>query len=121
MVAPEVADRKQKAVLWAATGHDNFGRVTIAAKTEIRVRWVEKQQEGLNDKGEKIAIDATVVVNREIAVGSIMWKGALDDVADPPVGLKQVIAYNETPDIKNRKVRRTVLLMRYSDQLPAVT
>lgn len=120
MPSLEVSSRHQKAVLWAASSHDDYGNPLVDAAAEITVRWVEKRTEGVGPNGEAIAIDATVVVDQEIAVGSIMWLGAKDDLPDTPTNLKQVVAYNQTPDIKGREFYRTVSLIRYSDTLPTL-
>ncbi len=113
--------RRQKATLWTKNGDDDYGGAKVNAKVEIKVRWEEKRSEAVDKDGNTIAIDATVVVDQEIAVGSIMWLGALADVADPPVNLKEVVVYNETPDLKSRGIpRRTVGLVKYSNQLPSL-
>lgn len=112
--------RHQKAVLWAANGFDNYGEPKVHGPVEIAVRWEEEGQEALDAQGNNIAIDASVVVDREIPVGSIMWLGRLRDVADPPVNLNQVVSFNKIPDVKGRTFRRTALLIRYSDALPSL-
>jgi len=99
---------------------DDEGQVTINAAVELDVRWEEGRKETLDPKGNVIAIDATVVVDRDIVVGSIMWEGALADVASPPVDLYQVVTRSKVPNVKGRKFRRTVGLMRYSDSLPTI-
>lgn len=114
----ETTSRHQKAVLWAASGFDDNGKVKVAAAVEINVRREEKRTETLDPTGNTIAADATVVVNQDIVVGSIMWLGELEDVADPPVNLWAVIDFNKIPDIKGRAYRRTVMLMRHSNELP---
>jgi len=125
MPALQTRNRRQKAVYWAANSNDKFGEVKVDAAIEIKVRWEKDHNEVLDPKGASIVTEATVVVDREIIIGSILWLGALADlpalVADYE-DLKQAIVYNETPDIKNiaRKTRRTVKLMKYSNQLPAL-
>lgn len=112
--------RFQKAVLWTFAGYDGHGDVKVNAAAEIDVRWEERRRETLDANGNSIAIDATVVLGQEIAVGSILWLGALADVATPPVNLKQVVVYNSTPDVKAREFRRTVGLVKYSNELPTL-
>lgn len=120
MPAIEASNRHQKAVLWAANGFDDYGEPKVDAAEEIDVRWEEARREVLNEEGNTVAVDATVVVNQEIAMGSIMWLGELDDVADPPVNLKQVVLYSKIPDVKARHFRRVVSLIRYSNELPVL-
>ena len=118
----ELADRRQKAVLWAAVedSFDDYGKHKVSAAIEVKVRWEEKKQESVDAMGNTIALDAFVVVDRVIAVGSIMWLGKKADLATPPVNLKEVAEYREVPDIKGRKSGRVVLLVRYSNELPTI-
>lgn len=118
MPPQETTSRHQKAVLWAANGFDNNGEVKIDAAVEVDVRWEEKQTESLDPTGNTIRSDATVVVDQDIVIGSIMWKGILDDVTTPPVDLWQVINFSDIPDVKGRVDRRLALLIRYSNELP---
>jgi hypothetical protein len=119
MPAPELNGRHQKAVLWEKVGLDNYGNPTLdASPVEIVVRWEEGRSESIDDNGNPIGVDAQVIVAQEIPVGSIMWRGALANLPNPPTGLKQVISYNETPDIKGRVTFRKVSLVRYSETLP---
>lgn len=112
--------RFQKAVLWTFTGYDGHGEVKVNAAAEVDVRWEEGRREVLDADGNNIAIDATVVVGQDIAVDSIMWLGALADVATPPVSLMQVVTKKSVPDVKGIKFRRTVGLVKYSNKLPTL-
>lgn len=116
----ETSELNQRAVLWAASGTDNYGEHTVNAATEIAARWESGLAEAVGAQGAVIASSGTVVVDREIAVGSILWKGKLCDVPTPKTNLHQVIDYQETPDVKARNYRRVVTLARYSDELPGI-
>lgn len=124
MPAFETMDRYQVAVLWPKTGTNRNGQPIVSpTPVQIRVRWDDQQAERLDPQGNTIRIDATVVVDREIEVGSIMYKGSISDFAgtgsdEEPAGLMLVKSYDETPDIKKRFKRRVVTLMRYTDSLP---
>lgn len=120
MPAFEVRDRKQKAVLWAAASVDNHGNTTVSDDpVELEVRWVPTQKTATDAKGNPIAVDAVVIVDRAIDIDSILWLGAMDDIPgtsfSPTTDLLEVVTYNETPDIKNRHVRREVGVRRYND------
>lgn len=110
----------QKAVLWAFVGNDNYGDVTVSAAVEIDVRWETGNRESLDAQGNSIGINSVAVVDRVIAVGSIMWLGNLADIATPPVNLRQVSDNSEIPDLKSRKFRRVVSLVKYSNELPTI-
>ena len=116
----EHAWRYQKAVYWEANGYDNYGQPKVDAAVELDVRWEDIYEEALDSQGNTIALDAMVVVDREVPVGSIFWKGALEDyeALSSPSGYKQAMYYGDIPDIKGEYTRQTVKLMRFSDELP---
>ena len=123
MPAFEKMDRKQDALVWNKSSTSSLGQPVVSSTpVALMVRWDDFQSERLDRESNSIAIDATVVVDREIAVGSIMYKGTVSEWGagshDDVSGLMLVKLYDETPDIKNRNIRRTVSLCRYSDVLP---
>ena len=112
--------RNDKAVYWAANGFDKFGKEKVDAAVSIDVRFEIKKEKALDAQGNVIMIDANAVVDREIAVGSRMWMGNIDDIADPPVDLWEVRTNSNVPDIKGRNRRRVVGLTRDSNELPTL-
>lgn len=118
----ESAWRYQKAVYWAAVGYDDYGQRTVSSPIELSVRWEDIYEEALDPQGNSIILDAMVVTDREIPMGSIFWKGALAayNASASPSGFKQVMYYGNIPDIKAQHTRRTVKLMRFSDTLPDI-
>lgn len=114
--------REQFAVLAAVTGSSgDYGEDTAAAAIEIKVRWELGRTQSVDAGGTTIGIDVTVVVDREIKVGSTLWLGRLVDYPDSPANLKVVVDYKEIPDVKGREVRRVVLLRKMSDEVLATT
>jgi hypothetical protein len=116
-------NRPHDAVLWPAEGIDDYGAPKVGEPVELKVRWENRRTETTDAQGNVIALDATVVVDREIAAGSKMWKGTWDDwygvgSAGSDVGLCEVVMSPEVPDIKGRNVRRVVGLRRFRDSLP---
>lgn len=112
--------RRQDAVLWAIAGKDKFSAPKVSSPIALKVRWIDKQSESLDANNQVIRSDVTVKTNREIGVGSILWKGKLADVPSPAINLYQVIGSRTVPNVKNRETRYTVFLIRYSDTLPTV-
>ena len=117
--------RFQKALLWEATAnYDRKGKRKVSAAVELDVRWENKQQDILDPLGNTISVDATVVVDRDIPVGSIMWEGGTADVPGtsgiPPGDFLYVAVYEKIPDIKNRHHRKRVFLVRSTDALPEI-
>lgn len=122
MPAPEHDNRRQKAVLWTRKGVNRQGQVTLNDPVEIMVRWKWVKREMVDRQGNTIAIDAEVVTVADVAVGSVMWLGSLDDLPGtallPEVDAMAVVSAPTTPDIKNRFKARTLMLMRIKDTLP---
>ena len=122
MPPPESAHRNQKAVLWAADGFDDYGVPKVDAAVEIDVRWDPNQSEAVDPQGNTIAVDATVVVGQDIAIGSRMWLGTLEDynaLATAPQFM-EVSRFDKTPNIKGRVFNRIVSLVNSSKELPTL-
>lgn len=113
------AHRHQAAVLWRLAGFDAESQPVVYDPISILVRWEETSQDVLNPlSGTMVKKTANVVVDQAIAIGSVMWLGALADV--PASGdFRQVISYNETPNWNNSLIRRVVGLMRFGSSLPS--
>ena len=120
MPTNETSHQTQKAVLWAANGHDDYGEWKVDTAVEIDIRLQQGSSKVKDSHGNLILVDSTAVVGQEVPVGSVLWVGSLDEVADTPVNLLQVKDALYVPDVKGRKVRRTLLLVRLSDTLPAL-
>lgn len=110
----------KKAVLWSFSGRDKYGQPVVSAAEEINVRWEPSRREILGEQSQPIATDVDVMVEQEITLGSIMRKGFLADVPSPADNLYEVIAYDETDDIKGVEVQRNVTLRRWKDGLPSI-
>lgn len=112
--------RRQNVVLWAIAGKDNFSAPKVSSPIALKVRWIDKQMETLDADNNVVRSDVMVKADREIAIGSIMWKGKLADVASRTTSLYQVIQSRVIPNIKNRETRYTVFLIRFGETLPTV-
>lgn len=117
----ETKDLNQKAVLWTVGGVDSYSRPKLNTAIEIPVRWVDKKTERLDEKGNVVGADSVVIVDRQIAIGSIIWKGELVDLPSPTssiTNLYEVMDTRESPDIKGRYFRRTIIITKYGSSLP---
>lgn len=116
MPPQEIAFCYQKALLWAATGVDNFDKYTVSSTpVEIDVRWDGSSSEMMDPKRNAVTVDASAVVDQEIPMGSQMWLGSLVDyaaAAGPDLQIMEVKVTNYVPDLKDREVFRKVGLMR---------
>lgn len=117
----ETAYRRQTCVYWAKAGVDGHGEPLRAAPVELMVRWNDKQTQALDPQGHTVTVDATVVLNRAVTVGGLMWLGRLRDFAGTTgPRIMEVVTLDETPDLKNRVERRVAGVNRYSGTLPAL-
>ena len=120
MTRPERTGRKQKAVYWAPlTTSTSTGRKKVSSsKVQIDVRWEAGQQEALDGQGETIRLDAAVKVYQDVAIGGLMWLGALTALPTTPTNLYEVIMFDKIPNTKGTVYERWAGLQRYSDTLP---
>jgi hypothetical protein len=112
--------RHQKAVLWAYHSNGNQGETrVVSTAVELDVRWEEKQTERLDPQNKPIATDYDVVVDRDVAIGSILWFGELDDwTLASATDYRQVVTSEKVTDLRGRNPRRVLGLIRYTDELP---
>ena len=120
-----------KAMLWRVTGVNAYGQPTHEpVPEEIRVRWITRKSHESTPFGSTVKLDATVYVDQEIPIDSLMWQGCQEEWEESYYGtgsgsgtdgldfkteqnLYIVKAYKETPDVKVFEVRREVGLVRF--------
>lgn len=120
----EETDLNQTIVVWARVGFDRLAVPIIGVPVEMPCRWIDSRKETIDPQSSDERRDATAIVLQEVARESLVWLGSLDDLpgtgtsaADVPTSdLYIVTGFDGTPDIKNRFVRRSLTLMRYSDK-----
>ena len=126
MPPPEEAHRHQDALLWVKVGVDGYGQEIVSAPIELKVRWEFTRRDILDPDGNRVTVDAMVVTNRVISIGSTMWLGTLEEwqLGSGSGGLDdevmQVVVYMQSPDVKNRSTRREVGLSKYRDTPPEI-
>lgn len=110
-------------MLWpkdAIGDNDGYGQPLLSRGVEVRVRWDDTAADVLDAQGNRIKVDATALVDREMTVGSELWLGQLSDWIGTALGqdnetrVMVVKTYNAVPDVRNRYVARTVGLMKKS-------
>jgi len=119
----EDSDLIHTAILWRATGVDAYGKATVAAPVQVDCRWMPKRTAGTGDDGQKIAIDAQVIVDTDVPVDSIMMRGCLADYNGSAADNQymKVASGQEASDLRGMYVRRQLNLTRQGAALPAVT
>jgi hypothetical protein len=120
MPALETMDRTEKAVYWAAGPPNDFGARRVYAPVELEVRWEDRKGEIVKPSGEVSGYDASVIFDRSVAVGSILWYGALEDWTASATGYYEVLGFDRVKDLKGRANRMEARLARYKDSLPEV-
>lgn len=115
----ESLDLYDRAVLMEFISQDDYGQPLVREAEEIDCQWEEAQSESRDPQGNVIAIDATVVVDREVPTDSIIWKGELVDWlgtgsggGDDPI-LMRVARVGAIHDLKGRDFRRVLYLQRF--------
>lgn len=120
MPQQEIAFLPDDAVLWMANGFDDYGKAKVTdLPVTIRVKWNDSEKQRTQPDGTTITISASLVVDREIRVGSAMAKGTAEEWLDG--GYKQlyeVIGIDSSKDLKGRSTARTVQLMKSKRVLP---
>lgn len=122
----EEMDRYEKAVLWLCTGINSYGERTVAAPVEINVRWNKTRTDSQGSQDSDVKIEASVVVNQVITVGSTLWLGTLaswnaTNTATNDSEVMIVVSYRETPSLKNEWRRREVDVSKYRNLQPSLT
>lgn len=118
----ETMCRNQHAVLWPLIGNDINGEPMVSdTPVPLMVKWNWVRRDVVDPQGAVIAIDADVIVDRVIAVGSEMWYGKMKDMPGtahvPESGVCVVKVFSEVGDIFGRNYFRKVSLQRKSDRL----
>jgi hypothetical protein len=108
------------AVLWPFKGFDRHGELTIGSPVEITCRWSESDRQAGGVGGGTDPADAQVEVDQYIPIGSLMWKGMLEEWdSTQPQKLFQVVERSSSKDVKGRWRSRRVVLRKFLAKLPA--
>ena len=104
-------DFPQKATYWDTPVNDGFGGTTYATPEVIKVRWEERQDEFLDEGGEKRISRAVVFINKDLKLGGFLKLGdhsdALPVTIDDSWRIKKLVTI---PDIRNADNERRALL-----------
>lgn len=98
---------KKKAVYWAPTGSDKFGKTTFADPVEIDCRWDEDAKLFLTEEGKQEVSRALVMVSVDTQRRGMLKLGTLDDlVANPSTPYQNAEVYEIRGFKKLRKLSR---------------
>ena len=117
----ETDDLTEYAVMWPiqlSAASDEKGRMRVGPSIEVPAKWnTGSRVNQLAISSNKVAT-AVVAVDREITVGSIMWRGRKQNLPNHLSNLYEVIDFKSTQDVKGRNVRYTAILASYHNTLP---
>ena len=124
----EVCDLEGTAVLWPFLGYAANGELVVEEPVQLDVRWTWVRSSVVNSEGVRVAVDAKVVVDREVSEDSLLWEGELADLTGTgstqpsPGDIMRVATVSEGRDFKYdpRNVRRELGLVFYKGRLPTV-
>ena len=131
MPPPETFHRHQRMLMWEKVRNNRYGDPIVTDPIELMVRWEDGQKDMRKPDGTYVTVDATVVVDRAVPVGSNVWLApnklysALEQYLGSGSGnedhdMMQVVIYDYTPDIKNRVTRRVLGVARFKEDLAEI-
>lgn len=97
--------RKQKAVYWAPGKNSNFGQPVVNDPVQIDCRWVDVQEEFVDAQGRTVLSKASVMVDRDVQVGGMLWLGELKNLTSQTVPTKntncfEIRAFANVPNFR---------------------
>jgi hypothetical protein len=72
----------RKAVYWAPAPPNRYGHQTYAPAVEIRCRWDASSESFVDPSGDTKLSSAKVMVEDELELDGILWKGTIPDAKD---------------------------------------
>ena len=118
----ETASATDNITYWAFKEENRYGEEVINAAVDIKGRLELSKVQTNDEHGNEVSTDAVLMdLSQELAVGSIVWRGLKVDYNAANSKLFEVISFDEIPDVKGVKYRRTANLKRYRDQLPTIS
>ena len=129
MPPPETFHRHDRMLLWRKVGNNRYGNPIVSSPEELMVRWEDGQKDVRKPDGTFITVDATVVVNIDIEMGSTVWLApnktysALEQFMGSGSGVEdtdimEVVTRDITPDLKGRVKRRVLGVARFKQDRP---
>jgi len=119
----ELMDRPTEIIAWEYQGRDSYGEIKVSDDPlSLKVRWIPKRRELRDANDNIVVIDVSVIADRELPIGTIIWRGDLDDLPGtqefPETNVYQIVVVNTANDIKGRNTRYELMASRYKNQFP---
>lgn len=119
----ETYDLHQDAIYWEKLGDNRFGEPRLDSPVDLKVRWINARADLMGPEGNNISVDATVITNQDVVIGSIMRQGTIDDYTGTGTALDvdevyTVAAFAKIPSLNNKYYYRSVGLVKYGSRIP---
>lgn len=107
---------KATAVYWPPeTNYDQYGKPVPNEPVEISCYWDNRQEEFLDESGDKQKSKAVVIVDRDLLITGILMLGELTDVTDftdpkNNTNAWEIRGWGKTPNFKGNKYLRQAYL-----------
>lgn len=109
-----------KAVVWEFSARTRNNEIRVKTPYEIDVRWDASSSQVRDQTGKLVRTDATIFLDQQIPIDSIMWQGMYDDLDNPPDNLFIVVSNDYTQDTRGINTERHVNVARYHNVLPPI-
>ncbi len=120
MPAQEEAFLFDDAVVWESAGVDRDNEPVVLTPYKIMVRWDTNSSKGIDQTGQLIRYDASLQTQEEYPLGSIFWKGRLEEIDYTDLDLFRSVSKEETLDIRGIDTDRHYNLLRFNKALPDI-
>lgn len=103
---------KQKAVYWAVARIDEAGEVIPALPVDIKCRWEDDLEQGLDLSGTETTFMSTVYTDRDVDEGGYLMLGELQNLKGPlpPKEAHRIRKFSKLPTLNAKQFLRTVKL-----------
>lgn len=95
-----------KTVYWEKIGVDQYGMPTFNSPVEVLCRWEDGVAEVTDAQKQVVVATSTVYVLQEMEVGSLLWKGGLDELTSDQQANPRTI--EEVAEIINKTSTRSL-------------
>lgn len=104
---------KQKAIYWDLRGMDQYGEAVLELPVDIKCRWEDELEQGLDIQGTETTFTSTVYTDRDVKVGGVIMLGEVKDLEGPlppPEDAHRIRRFDKIPTIRANQFLRTVKL-----------
>lgn len=111
-----------RCVLLAAGSYNRYGRIqTTDVPKELACRWVENVQSAGGGTADTAAVVATVYVEEDVDLSSVLWRGNVEDFPGAETVLDELVEVSNFHSVDadlGRSVVRWCDVVRFRAQLP---